>query len=30
MTDHIDYLKRRAGVNNVGIGGDFNGVERSC
>lgn len=25
--DHIDYIKKVAGVEHVGIGSDFNGID---
>lgn len=28
VADHIDYLKNVAGVDHVGIGGDYDGVEK--
>jgi len=29
VADHIDHIRRVAGVDHVGIGGDFDGVERT-
>lgn len=28
-TDHIDYIRKVAGVKHVGIGSDFDGIDRS-
>ncbi len=27
VTDHIDHIRNVAGVDHVGIGGDYNGIE---
>ena len=29
LTDHIDHIRSVAGVDHVGIGGDFDGIPRS-
>ena len=26
-TDHIDYIKKKAGIDHVGIGSDFDGID---
>ena len=28
ITDHIDYIRKVAGVEHVGIGSDFNGIDK--
>ena len=28
-TDHIDYIRKVAGVKHVGVGSDFDGIDRS-
>ena len=29
FSDHIDYIKKVAGIDHVGLGGDYDGVPRS-
>lgn len=27
FTDHIEYIQQIAGIDHVGIGGDYNGIQ---